>query len=92
MFEKLLFSNVMAKNSTLLFSIEQWELTRRLKNSGLTKEQVCQAFDDLERMERDLGSLYSIPMGKNQRYNSGSNGPSNASSMLFIFFFFFLRR
>lgn len=58
--EKLL-TNVMSQNSTLLFSIEQWELTRRLRNSGLTKEQVCQAFDDLDRMDKELGSLYNVP-------------------------------
>ncbi|RNA25115.1 von Willebrand factor type EGF and pentraxin domain-containing 1, partial [Brachionus plicatilis] len=56
-----LFSNVMSTNSTLLFSIEQWELTRRLRNSGLTKDQVCQAFDDLDRMDKEFGSLYNVP-------------------------------
>ena len=40
------------------FSIEQWEFIRRLRNSGLSKEQVCQAFDDLERIERELDSLF----------------------------------
>lgn len=63
MIEKL-FSNVMSTNSTLLFSIEQWELTRRLRNSGLTKEQVCQAFDDLDRMDKELGSLYNVPVSQ----------------------------
>ncbi|CAF0756404.1 unnamed protein product [Brachionus calyciflorus] len=58
--EKLL-KNVMSTNSTLLFTVEQWELTRRLRNSGLTKEQVCQAFDDLDRMDKELGSLYNVP-------------------------------
>ena len=50
----------MSKN-TLLFSIEQWEFIRRLRNSGLTKEQICQAFDDLDRIERELGNLFHNP-------------------------------
>ena len=59
LFERLLLSNIMSKNSSLLFTIEQWELVRRLKNSGITKEQICQAFDDLDKMEKDLGSQMS---------------------------------
>lgn len=54
----------MSTNSTLLFSIEQWELIRRLRNSGLTKEQVCQAFDDLDRMDQELGSFYNVPVSQ----------------------------
>jgi hypothetical protein len=48
-------NNMSSKNNSLLFSIEQWEFIRRLRNSGLTKEQICQAFDDLDRIERELG-------------------------------------
>lgn len=51
----------MPRNGSLLFSIEQWELIRRLRNSGLTKEQIGQAFDDLAKIEQDLGSMYNIP-------------------------------
>lgn len=51
----------MPRNGSLLFSIEQWELLRRLRNSGLTKEQIGQAFDDLAKIEQDLGSMYNIP-------------------------------
>lgn len=80
MLEKLLLSNVMSNNSSLLFSIEQWELTRRLRNSGLSKEQVCQAFDDLERMERDLGSLYSIPLNISNLSLPCSNTSSQQST------------
>lgn len=58
-FERLFLSNVMSKNSSLMFSVEQWELTRRLRLSGLTKEQVCQAFDDLDKMEKDLSYLFA---------------------------------
>ncbi|XP_041358370.1 homeobox-containing protein 1-like isoform X2 [Gigantopelta aegis] len=44
-----------------LFSIEQAELIRRLRNSGITKEQVVQAFESFERIDEDLGMLYTIP-------------------------------
>ena len=46
--------------SSILFTIEQWELIRRLRNSGLNKEHLCQAYDDLERIERELGSVYDV--------------------------------
>ena len=45
--------------SSLLFTIEQWELLRRLRTSGLTREHVCQAYDDLDRIERDLCNIYA---------------------------------
>lgn len=61
MYENLLLTSLISKNSSLLFTIEQWELTRRLKNSGLTKEQLCQAYDDLDRIEAELGQLYNVP-------------------------------
>ena len=79
MFERVLFSNVMTKNSNLFFSIEQWELTRRLKNSGLSKEQLCQAFDDIERIEKDLGAIYNIPVTSNNNVNN-INSPSSTHS------------
>jgi hypothetical protein len=71
LFERLLLSNMMSKNSSLVFTIEQWELVRRLKNSGITKEQMCQAFDDLDKMEKDLG--YSM-------FGQASNGHKSSSS------------
>ena len=60
----------MSKNLTLLYSIEQWELIRRLRNSGLSKEQIGQAFDDLDRIEQDLGTIYNLPA------NNSNNGSS----------------
>jgi predicted XRE-type DNA-binding protein len=59
LFERIFLSNVMSKNSSLMFTVEQWELTRRLRLTGLTKEQVCQAFDDLDKMEKDLSCLFT---------------------------------
>ncbi len=49
-------------NGTPLFTIEQIELIRRLRNSGLTKEQLVQAYDAMERLERELGPVYSLPV------------------------------
>ena len=61
--EKVLFSNLISKTTNLSFSIEQWELIRRLRNSGITKDLLLRAFDDLDRMEKDLGSLFNMPIG-----------------------------
>jgi len=45
-----------------LFTVEQLELIRRLRNSGLTKQQVLSAFDSFERLDNQLGDVYSIPL------------------------------
>ncbi len=45
-----------------LYTIEQFELIRRLRNSGINKEQVLQAFESLERMDRELGAMYALPI------------------------------
>lgn len=71
----------MPRNGTLLFSIEQWELIRRLRNSGLSKEQIGQAFDDLNKIEQDLGSMYNIPANLTQNNNlTGIPNDSNKIS------------
>ncbi|XP_070194392.1 homeobox-containing protein 1-like isoform X2 [Littorina saxatilis] len=49
------------------FTIEQIELIRRLRNSGLTKEQVVQAFDSFERVDAELGNLYTAPISLSQQ-------------------------
>lgn len=54
-------------NNETMFSIEQIELIRRLRNSGITKEQVVEAFDSLDRIDGELGTLYSTPVNRNQR-------------------------
>lgn len=67
--------------SSLLFSIEQWELIRRLRNSGLTKEQIGQAFDDLAKIEQDLGSMFNTPtsnLGQNS-HPIGNHESTNGS-------------
>ena len=45
-----------------LFTVEQFELIRRLRNSGVTKEQIQGAFEMLERLDRELGPIFSVPI------------------------------
>jgi len=52
----------MPANGQSLFSIEQIELIRRLRNSGISKEQMVQAFECLERLDHELGPIYNIPV------------------------------
>ncbi|KAL8577413.1 hypothetical protein ACOMHN_021593 [Nucella lapillus] len=44
-----------------LFTVQQIELIRRLRNSGLTKEQVGIVYDSLEQIDSDLGNVYTVP-------------------------------
>ncbi|GAB6033024.1 Homeobox-containing protein 1 [Chamberlinius hualienensis] len=60
-----------------LFTIEQIELIRRLRNSGITKDQVVQAFEELERMDLELGRTFNVPTSS---LNCGSNSSSNSST------------
>jgi Hepatocyte nuclear factor 1 (HNF-1), N terminus len=46
--------------SSLQLSVEQWELLRRLRNSHLTKTQILRAYDELDRLDRELGNLFNI--------------------------------
>jgi hypothetical protein len=78
--DKSSYSQVVTKNSSLLFSIEQWELTRRLKNSGLTKEQLCQAFDDLDKMDKELGNLYNLPLTSSHSILQNSNHSNHSNA------------
>ena len=49
-----------------MYTIEQIELIRRLRNSGISKEQLIQAFDSLDRLDRELGPVYTIPLSMSQ--------------------------
>lgn len=49
-----------------MYTIEQIELIRRLRNSGISKEQLVQAFDSLDRLDRELGPVYTIPLSMSQ--------------------------
>ena len=44
---------------SLQLSVEQWELLRRLRNSHLTKAQITRAYDELDRLDRELGNLFN---------------------------------
>ena len=50
-----------------LFTIEQIELIRRIKNSGITKEQLIMAYDSFDRVEQELGHVYTVPVTFNQQ-------------------------
>ena len=58
-----------------MYSVEQIELIRRLRNSGLTKEQVVQAFESFERVEAELGNLYTVPISLSQHLSASAGGP-----------------
>lgn len=45
-------------STSLQLSVEQWELLRRLRNSHLTKAQIVRAYDELDRLDRELGNLF----------------------------------
>ena len=47
-------------STSLQLSVEQWELLRRLRNSHLTKTQIIRAYDELDRLDRELGNLFNI--------------------------------
>ena len=55
---------------SLQLSVEQWELLRRLRNSHLTKTQIIRAYDELDRLDRELGNLF----------NSGPPPPTSLST------------
>ncbi len=46
-------------STSLQLSVEQWELLRRLRNSHLTKTQIIRAYDELDRLDRELGNLFN---------------------------------
>ncbi|KAH9498356.1 hypothetical protein Btru_008080 [Bulinus truncatus] len=47
------------------FTVEQVELIRRLRNSGITQHQIIEAFQAYDRLEQELGDLYSFPINRN---------------------------
>ena len=52
-------SSTTATTTALQLSVEQWELLRRLRNSHLTKTQILRAYDELDRLDRELGNLFN---------------------------------
>lgn len=45
-----------------MFTVEQIELIRRLRNSGMSKDQILSAWDILDRVDSQLGQVYNIPV------------------------------
>lgn len=48
--------------ATSVFTLEQLDLVRRLKVSGLCKDEVMAAFDSFDLCDRELGSTYNITL------------------------------
>ncbi|XP_035234076.1 uncharacterized protein LOC118205910 [Stegodyphus dumicola] len=69
--------NISTKMSEALFTIEQIELLRRLRNSGITKEQITIAFDQMDRLDAELGR----PSTSSIRPNIPHYNPNVCSSL-----------
>ncbi|ESN90465.1 hypothetical protein HELRODRAFT_166133 [Helobdella robusta] len=50
------------QSSSPLFTVEQLELIRRLKNSGINKDEIVSAFDSFEKIDKEIGPIYNIPV------------------------------
>ncbi|UJR28240.1 hypothetical protein I4U23_009490 [Adineta vaga] len=59
--------------ASLQLSVEQWELLRRLRNSHLTKTQIIRAYDELDRLDRELGNLFSSAPPPSYSINNSSS-------------------
>ena len=44
------------------FTVEQFELIRRLRNSGVTCQQIIESFQAFERIDAELGALFANPI------------------------------
>lgn len=60
---------LVTKMASALFTIEQIELIRRLRNSGITKEQVVMAFDQMDRLDAEFGKPSSSTSSSSSRVN-----------------------
>ena len=43
------------------FTLEQLDMVRRLKQSGLSKDDILMAFDSFDATEKELGSTFQFP-------------------------------
>ena len=75
-----------SSTASLQLSVEQWELLRRLRNSHLTKAQIIRAYDELDRLDRELGHLFntasiapSLDPGSPSAMNTQQISPSSVS-------------
>ncbi|XP_064604850.1 homeobox-containing protein 1-like [Liolophura sinensis] len=56
-----------------LFTIEQIELIRRLRSSGISKEEVIHAFDALDRLDNELRVFSRPPANQNLSHKQTTN-------------------
>lgn len=56
-----------------LFTIEQIELIRRLRSSGISKEEVIHAFDALDRLDTELRVFSRPPANQNLPHKQITN-------------------
>lgn len=61
--------------ASLLFTIEQFELLRRLRASGITKDQVALAFDHFDRVDWELQGILRGNNGSGRVSSMASNSP-----------------
>ncbi|CAF2125434.1 unnamed protein product [Rotaria magnacalcarata] len=71
--------------TSLQLSVEQWELLRRLRNSHLSKAQIIRAYDELDRLDRELGNLFNsappVPSLPSSCTNVPSTDPVSPSTL-----------
>lgn len=65
-------------STSLQLSVEQWELLRRLRNSQLTKTQIIRAYDELDRLDRELGNLFQTNNGSVAAQRDSSSPSTNS--------------
>ena len=65
-------------STSLQLSVEQWELLRRLRNSQLTKTQIIRAYDELDRLDRELGNLFQTNNGPVAAQRDSSSPSTNS--------------
>ena len=51
-----------SSGSTTYFTVEQLAMIKRLRQSGISKEEIVYMFDSYDRLDRELGPLYNIPV------------------------------
>jgi len=73
-----------------LYTVEQLELIRRLRNSGISREDVANAFDTFDRLDRELGPVYNIPVTLVSYFICVTDFSHDPHASLFIFNFLIL--
>ena len=74
--------NTSASTSSLQLSVEQWELLRRLRNSHLSKSQIVRAYDELDRLDRELGNLFNSAPANSTTSSNQSTDPVSPTAIV----------